>query len=153
MAHKEPTNQDGKPTVEQVEAKLLAERVALLFSPEPVRCVRLSEPHGSSLPKCVNSNCLNRHNQTVVPLECPIPDPVDITKLGPALEAYRKHKSKDIHIRMTTRFRVYCKAKGLDYETEKHDGDAEAVRWLLYEATAEQIWEICVLAVESEGDK
>ncbi len=55
MAHKEPTKQDGKPTVEQVEAKLLAERVAELFSPKPWK-------HGSE-PICndgvyTNLNCL-----------------------------------------------------------------------------------------------
>lgn len=81
----------------------LVKRVAELF-PEKLEspcynCLRVKESRCNQVFRAVGiTDPCEDFEQMLIPR---------ITDLGKALEAYRKHKSEDIHVRITTRFKVY----------------------------------------------
>ena len=121
-------------------SKELSIRVAELFTPKPwkhdgVKCV------------CEKCGALYRGvNSVDTDQTCPVPDPIDITDLGKALECFRGFG-------LPTLLMIHIKGVFELYPHEVPTNDNLSVcfkSWILYEATAEQIWEICCLAKESE---
>lgn len=113
----------------------LVQRVAELFSKPPWRCVRDHPMQISSLGKCVDINCPHRYKGSV-PDDCPVPSVIDITDLGKALECFRG--------------RYHSKRGVKDAIVKIHPYHKYNIGWVCVEATPAQIWEICVLAKESE---
>ncbi len=77
---------------------------------------------------------------------CSIPDPFDITDLGKALGCFRGLGLPTLLLlSIEGVFDLY------PYEVPALGNKSDCFKtWLVYEATAEQIWEICCLAKEAE---
>ena len=77
---------------------------------------------------------------------CPVPDPIDITDLGKALECFRGlRKQSVITIHHIDKVFGHSGLIGLDYMR------GDVWEWISVDATAAQIWEICCLAKEGES--
>jgi hypothetical protein len=129
----------------------LAERVARLFSTKPwkhvlagdtsydeeVRCGKCKVLMYNRNQDCMDDWWLDEHK-----VPCRIPDPIDITDLGKALECFRGLEAVP--------FSIMATAYNRNANRPKSATCLNVMRWLLKHATAEQIWEICCLAKESE---
>lgn len=81
---------------------------------------------------------------------CPIPDPIDITDRGKALECYR-NTCADVPNKTMDGYVKDMMHKNWRMENFYADGQVILnLHWILLKATAEQIWEINCLAKESE---
>jgi hypothetical protein len=132
----------------------LAERVARLFSPKPwkhgykfVQAYGKGNIRVGDLFACEKCGQQQRKldGQTLKNHLCDFPDPIDITDLGKALECFRGLK-KGRAVLHSWYIEAYNMAESLD---EIIEGYEMSSKWMLYEATAEQIWEICCLAKEA----
>jgi hypothetical protein len=123
--------------------KDLAERVARLFSPKPWKH---SWPSVHKDDDCDCTKCgRQQEHEHLKSTTCPIPDPIDITDLGKALECFRGLKNGRVFLH-----RWYVKKHNMDESLDELlEGYEMSTRWMLHEATAEQIWEICCLAKEA----
>lgn len=74
---------------------------------------------------------------------CKIPDPIDITKLGPALVCFRGLAVKLVEV-VEKCYPGYNKHIAISRNARWFE------LWILYDAKPEQIWEINILAKESE---
>lgn len=132
--------------------KDLAQRAAKLFGKREhnIRTMWGGDPPSQAvLPKrCLKCQKVNPTGP------CPIPDPIDITDLGKALECFRGLVPKlggvkagtDIFLKIANTVLGECCYTGKNRLLEY----TSAIKCILFHATAEQIWEICILAKESE---
>lgn len=125
--------------------KPLSQRAAELFSEKPWKHEMKGNPATTAGVWC------NKCQQWIgdCRTDCTIPDPIDITDLGKALECLRNLREP------TLLLMDKCDAKSFYPYMDEVVGDLTSAgfkTWLLYDATAEQIWEICCLAKESDGE-
>jgi hypothetical protein len=119
--------------------KDLVQRVARLFSPKPYE-------HRWKHGECLCGANVNFDVPDLRP--CTIPDPIDITDLGKALEMFRKVTEHFPHKKISE-YILKVMSDKLYHEISSPEHYCAAL--VLYEATAEQIWEICILAKESNN--
>jgi hypothetical protein len=122
----------------------LEKRVSELFSPKPWKhdIKKCEKPSHGAFGYCGKCNELfGKGYKNEGSFGCPVPDPIDITDLGKALEAYRTTPT----LRRLPAQRQVRGDGGMGTEREEYLN-----WWIINEATAEQIWEICCLAKESE---
>ncbi len=126
--------------------KDLAIRVAGLFSEKPWKHdFPVKRNPFSHLPQCYLP-CKKCGRRRMPEFEaCHIPDPVNIHDLGPALECLRTISPDRITKEVMEKgFPHYNKQCNLRYNR------AAFCDWIVWHATAAQIWEINVLAKEQE---
>ena len=116
--------------------KPLAQRAAELFSPKPWKHEMDGNKHCKKCKKSLDQIC------TFKEFNCTFISPIDITDLGKALECFRELTKKGT-MRISIMAAVRNKVSPKSICTPKD--------FVLEEATAEEIWDICVTAKEGDS--
>ena len=122
----------------------LAERVSRNFLPPPWEhdlC------HDTYICKKCGIDFWN--NPVRIRTHCPIPDPIDITDLGKALECFRGLSNGKVMEQVENMYMIEtnCDIPCIEQEARK-EWKMTMFWWFIRHGTAEQIWEICCLAKE-----
>ncbi len=121
----------------------LQDRVSRLFSPKPWGHKQPATKSGLAFisydQRCVK--CKGVYDARN-PSDCPIPDPIDITDLGKALECFRGLK--------IIPFSVMAAVYNRNANDPKKATCLNVMHWILKEATPAQIWTMCCDAKEGE---